>query len=257
MLKIPYIVGNWKMHKGAKEARLYIEELLPLVEGLSAHLFLAVPFTAIASCVEASSQGKIEIGAQNMHDAKEGAFTGEIAASMLKEEKASFVILGHSERRRLFQESLEMVHKKVLAAFREGLRPILCIGETLEEKEAQETKKVLRDQLFSALEGISLEMAKDLIIAYEPVWAIGTGKSATQETVREVHEFLYLLLKERFGEEVAHLIPLLYGGSVNLENVEALSQEEKIDGFLIGGASLNPKNFASIAHQCVKCKELS
>ena len=245
------------MHKGAQEARLYIEELLPLVEGLSAHLLLAVPFTSITSCVEADPQGKIEIGAQNMHDAREGAFTGEIAAFMLKEAKASFVILGHSERRRLFQENLEMVHRKLLAAFRESLRPILCVGETLEERSAQKTEEVLKNQLFSALEGVSLEMAKNLIVAYEPVWAIGTGKSATKEMVREVHEYLYLLLKERFGEEMALTIPLLYGGSVNLENVEMLSLEEKIDGFLIGGASLNPKIFASIAHQSVKCKGLS
>ncbi|HLB52141.1 MAG TPA: triose-phosphate isomerase [Chlamydiales bacterium] len=254
---LPYVIGNWKMYKTEQQAVQYVEELLPLVRECGAHLMLAVPYTAIHPVAQCEREGKLAVGAQNMHDAREGAFTGEIAASMLKEAGATFVLIGHSERRRLFHESLEVIHKKILAAFREEILPILCVGETLEEKEAGKEREVLREQLFSALEGVHLERSDQLLIAYEPVWAIGTGKTAEPNQVGETHAYLRSLLSERFGEVLSQEIAILYGGSVQVQSAETLMGEKEVNGLLVGGASLDPKTFAAIAACCVKIRKHS
>lgn len=248
MARDQIIVGNWKMYKTALEASTYLEDLIPLVEGSKAKLFLAVPYTSIAATAKAAGDTNILIGAQNMNDASEGAFTGEIAALMLKEAGAQFVLLGHSERRNLFGETDEFIQRKVVRALQNDLIPILCIGETLHERESNETKDALQKQIQACLETISKEDAAKLILAYEPVWAIGTGKTATPEIAQEVHAFCRDTLSELFGKEVSDRIPIIYGGSVNTRNVSQLIAQADIDGVLVGGASLDPETLAQIAN---------
>jgi triosephosphate isomerase len=240
MLKrIPIIVANWKMYKTGAEA----QEFLTQIEGKlvpSAKVFIAPSFTALP--VMKAAQGII-IGAQNMHEADEGAFTGEISARMLKEAGAKFVILGHSERRRLFHETDVIVHQKLKKAFSSQLLPILCIGETLEDRESGKTLDVLSYQLKTALTGLA---PAELILAYEPVWAIGTGKTATPEIAQEAHHFCRGLLKKLWGEDHAAKTHILYGGSVTPETASALAKQPDIDGALVGGASLDPAKFIQI-----------
>ena len=250
-----YVVGNWKMYKTAREATDYIEDLIPLVEKCKANILISVPFTSIAPAANFAKDSPIAIGAQNMNDAREGAFTGEIAALMLKEAGASFVILGHSERRHVFKETNEFIHKKVLRALQDDLIPILCVGETLKEREEGKTEKVLKEQISSALEGVPTEDAGRLILAYEPVWAIGTGKTATSKIAEEAHAFCREVLSELFGKRKAGVISILYGGSVKPENAAELVSKKNIDGVLVGGASLDPQTFAKIAVNCSKKKE--
>ena len=185
-----------------------------------------------------------------MHDAREGAFTGEIASLMLKEAGASFVILGHSERRSLFGETDEMIHKKLVRALQDDLLAVLCIGESLEERESGKTEEILKRQLLAALEGVPKEDLGKILIAYEPVWAIGTGKSATALLAQEAHAFIRSVLCELFGKRIGNKLPILYGGSVKPENAGQLIEQADIDGLLVGGASLDPKTFAAIAMQC-------
>lgn len=246
MAKKVYIVGNWKMYKTSREATDYIEMLAPKIEKSEANVFLAVPYTSIASSVHFAKDTKISIGAQNMNDAREGAFTGEIAALMLKEAGASFVILGHSERRTIFQESEELIQRKVLRAFQDELVPILCVGETLKEHKAKKRDEVLKRQITTALEGIPVDEVVSLILAYEPVWAIGTGESAAPKQAEEAHAVCREVLEQLFGKKIAKGIPILYGGSVKPENVGELVSEKNIDGVLVGGASLDPDKFAQI-----------
>lgn len=246
MAKKQYVVGNWKMYKTAKEAAKYIEMLHPLVEGSTAAIYLAVPYTSITSAAQYAKDTKIVIGAQNMNDAREGAFTGEIAGLMLKEAGASFVLLGHSERRHIFGESDAFIHRKVIRALQDELQPILCVGETAKERDAGKTEEVLKSQLSKALEGVSPEDAKGVIIAYEPVWAIGTGKSATPQHIQEAHNFCRASLSEQFGKKIAATMPILYGGSVKAENVAQITEQDDVDGVLVGGASLDAKTFAEI-----------
>lgn len=244
MKKIPLIAGNWKMNKSNSEAIKFIETLSQRIDSFKGLIYLAVPFTCIQEAAKVSD--KIIIGAQNMNDAQKGAFTGEIAALMLKEVGAKFVILGHSERRQLFHESDEFIHKKVLRAIKDGLQPILCIGETLQEREEQMTEDVLKSQLQKALKDLSNEDLFNLIIAYEPIWAIGTGKSATANIAQEAHLFIRNTLTNLFDENVAQKIYILYGGSVNADNINSLMQEPDIDGVLVGGASLEVESFLKI-----------
>lgn len=247
-----YVVGNWKMYKTSREATDYIETLLPLVEKCRVNLLLAVPFTSIAPAAHFAKNTSIVIGAQNMNDAREGAFTGEIAGLMLKEAGASFVILGHSERRLIFHETHEMIHKKLVRALQDDLRPILCVGETLNQRESGKTEEVLEEQLHSALKGIPKEDAEKVILAYEPVWAIGTGLVATPKLAQKAHAHLRASLAILLGKKRADLIPILYGGSVKPDHVSKLTVEKDIDGVLVGGASLDPKTFALIAMNCLK-----
>lgn len=248
MAKKFYVVGNWKMYKTAREATDYIEELIPKVETSHVNIYLAVPFTSITSAAHYSKETNIVIGAQNMNDAREGAFTGEIAGLMLKEAGASFVLLGHSERRHIFAESNAFIHKKVLRALQDDIQPILCIGETSRERDAGKMEEVLEEQLTSALEGVPKEEAKNLLIAYEPVWAIGTGKTATPKMIQEVHSLIRAGLEKLFGKRAGKGIPILYGGSVKPDNVSDIGAEEDVDGVLVGGASLDPATFAEIVH---------
>lgn len=240
--RLPIIVGNWKMYKSPAEAVAYVHELLPLVKSASAKIYLAVPFTAISSVAEAAKGSNLQIGAQNMHDASEGAFTGEIAARMLGEAGASFVVLGHSERRRLFGETNDFINRKVLKALSEHLQPILCIGETLEEREAGRTADILHQQLKECLAGVSAENAPNLLIAYEPVWAIGTEKAAMPELAQQIHQECLDWLKEQLQLEPI----ILYGGSVNPANGRSLLEQPAIGGLLVGGASLSPTTFSEI-----------
>ncbi len=240
------IVGNWKMYKTTREASAYLEEFLPLIEGANAKVFLAVPHTSIATAAKSAKGTPVTIGAQNMNDAREGAFTGEIAALMLKEAGAEFVLLGHSERRHVFGEQNEFIQRKVVRALQDDLTPVLCVGETAAERDDGKTKEVIQNQINECLEAIPKEEAGKLILAYEPVWAIGTGKTATPEMAQEVHAFCRECLTELFGKRKGDLIPILYGGSVNVKNVAVLTAQEDIDGVLVGGASLDPKTLAEI-----------
>lgn len=226
------VVGNWKMYKTVSESVEFVKTLAPLIEGSQAEVWLAVPYTAIAPTAEVAEG--IVIGAQNMNDATEGAFTGEIAARMLLDVGARFVVLGHSERRHVFGEGNDFIRRKLERALSSGLRPILCVGETLEEREAGQTEETISRQL----KGVS----GDIVLAYEPVWAIGTDKAATPEMAQEVHSFCRTILD----------VPILYGGSVKPENAEAIMAQSDIDGLLVGGASLDPKTFASIIKESSK-----
>jgi triosephosphate isomerase len=244
------VIGNWKMYKTSREAADYIEQLLPKIEGCKARVFLAVPFTSIASAAVCAKQAKLEIGAQNMNDARDGAFTGEIAALMLKEAGASFVLIGHSERRQIFGETDALIHRKLIRALQDDILPVLCVGETLEQHEAGETKEVLKRQIASALVDVPKENAGDLILAYEPVWAIGTGKTATPKQAQEAHAICREYLAEIYGKRKAGQISILYGGSVKPDNAKELLSQKDIDGVLVGGASLDVENLADIIQHC-------
>jgi triosephosphate isomerase len=244
------IIGNWKMNKTVREAADYIETLAPLVQSEPANVFLAVPFTAIHSVVQYAKNTTLVVGAQNMHEARDGAFTGEVSAVMLKDAGASFVILGHSERRHVFGETDAQIQLKVHRALADDLQPVLCVGETWEQRD--EAEKILRRQITAALKDLPKEAAKKLILAYEPVWAIGTGKTATPELIAEAHGFCYAILEEILGDKIADRIPILYGGSVNADNAGPIIQQPHVNGVLVGGASLNPKTFAEIVHNTVK-----
>ncbi|MFA5250524.1 MAG: triose-phosphate isomerase [Parachlamydiales bacterium] len=246
MKKKVLIAGNWKMHKTIEETESFICQLAPEITACDVLVYLAVPFTALKSAAKAAEGSKIIVGAQNMHSEPSGAFTGEISALMLKEAGAEFVLIGHSERRTLFKETDAEVHKKLLRALKDDLQPLLCLGETAQERADGETETVLKGQLEKALKGLSFDLLEKLVIAYEPVWAIGTGQVATPEMAEEVHHFLRKELTGLFGKAASGKIYLLYGGSVKPDNVLALMQKPNIDGALIGGASLEVDSFLKI-----------
>lgn len=248
MDRTPLIVGNWKMHKTSAGARDFISALRKESFSDARRIFLAIPFPSIESAVDAAKGSPICIGAQNMHDQAEGAFTGEVSGRMLKSSGADFVLLGHSERRQYFSETNAFIHRKLVRALEEELMPILCIGELLEERERGLWQNVLKLQLEEGLQKISSEHAIQIIIAYEPVWAIGTGKTATPELAQSVHHFIRTWLDESFGRECAQKMLLLYGGSVKPDNIGALMQQPDIDGVLVGGASLDVKSFVQIVN---------
>ncbi len=248
MNRIPLIAGNWKMYKTAAEARAFMAALVPEIAATERRVFIAPPFPAIETAAEAAKGTRIWIGGQNMHDHAEGAYTGEVSARMLTACGARFVILGHSERRQYFSESNAFIRCKIFSALQEGLTPILCVGERLEDREKGDHMGVLRRQLEDCLLGISTSHAADIVIAYEPVWAIGTGRTATPEMAQEVHRFIREYLAERFGREASEKMCLLYGGSVRPDNIAALMQQTDIDGALVGGASLDAKTFAQIVN---------
>jgi triosephosphate isomerase len=248
MKRIPIISGNWKMFKTGKEAQKYLEEFIPLIKAAHAEVMLGVPFTSIRPAAEVAQGSNVQIGAQNMHEAIEGAFTGEISAPMLKEAGATFVILGHSERRNIFKESSTLIQKKVVRALSEGLKVILCLGELEEEREKGLTENVLRAQIEESLKDVSTASFKDLIVAYEPVWAIGTGKTATDEMAQSAHRFCRSVIAEKWGAECAEGLRILYGGSVKPENIAGLMAQPDIDGALVGGASLKAPIFSQVVN---------
>jgi len=248
-MRRPVIAGNWKMFKTQAETRASIEKLRPLVAN-SQHcdIVVAPPFTALAAAVEAARGSAISIAAQNGHWDKEGAFTGEVSMPMLVEAGCTGVIIGHSERRHIFHETNEMVAKKVRAALDFNLRAIVCVGETLAEREGNLTHAVLETQFEGAFAALTGDDFSRILLAYEPVWAIGTGRTATPEIASEAHRYLRELAQKRFSTERASALRILYGGSVKPDNIRGLMAQVEIDGALVGGASLDAQSFASIVN---------
>ena len=241
------IAGNWKMNKTPAEAKALIEEMKPLLSKTKwCEMVLCVPFTDIQAAVKAAKGSKIAIGAENMHFEKSGAFTGEISADMLKELGVKYVIIGHSERRQYFGETDFTVNRKVLAALEAGLHPIICVGETLEQRELGITMELIALQVKSALAGVPAEKLRKCVIAYEPVWAIGTGKTATAEQAAEVCTFIRTTVRHLYGARIARSITIQYGGSMKPSNAAELLSQPDIDGGLIGGAALNAADFIAI-----------
>jgi len=241
------IAGNWKMNKTSADGVALAREIVAASGTQSeVEVIICPPFTALEGVAAAIDGSLVKLGAQNMHFEASGAFTGEVSAPMLRALFATHVILGHSERRSLFGETDELVNKKVLAALRNQLRPIVCVGEVLAEREAGSTLKVVQTQLERALEGVNKDQAASLVIAYEPVWAIGTGKVATTEQAQEVHGFIRGLLTKLFGEAISQRVRILYGGSMKPANAPDLLAQKDIDGGLIGGASLEARSFVEL-----------
>jgi len=240
------IAGNWKMNKTAKEAEEFVKALAPRVEGANGDVVVCVPFVCLPAVIEAAKGTNIKVGAQNMHWEEKGAYTGEVSGQMLAELGVEYVIIGHSERRQYFAETDETVNKKVHAAFKYGLKPIVCVGESLTQREEGVTGDLVRYQVKIALLGLAAEQAKDVIIAYEPIWAIGTGKTATSEQANEVCAIIRDTIKALYDEETAEIIRIQYGGSVTAANAGELFGMSDIDGGLVGGASLKLDDFEKI-----------
>ena len=241
------MAANWKMYKTPDQTREFFRDFLPLVEKHDRdEIAVCPPFVNVPAAVEAARGSNIAVGAQNMYWEKEGAFTGEISTGMLLAVGCTHVIIGHSERRQYFGETDDTVNLKLKAALEAGLIPIVCVGEVLEEREAGLTEDVLRRQCLRAFHAISGKKAAKLVIAYEPVWAIGTGKTATPQLASEAHQLIRSEAGKALGEDLAENLRILYGGSVKPENAKALMSEAEIDGALVGGASLDPKSFAAI-----------
>lgn len=245
-MRVPLIAANWKMHHTVGSALRFVEDLAPRIQDLEGvEVVIAPPFTALESLKEAIAGTPIRLAAQNVHPERQGAFTGEVSAPMLADVGCSYAIVGHSERRTLFAESDDFIGRKLGAALEAGIRPILCVGEQLEDREAGRTEAVVRTQLETALVAIDEERASELVVAYEPVWAIGTGRTATPEMAQEVHQFLRECLRKRVGS-AAEQVRIQYGGSVKPSNIFALMAQPDVDGALVGGASLDAESFYAI-----------
>lgn len=236
------------MHNTVKETLSTLKELLPLVRNEEADIIICPNFVSLSEASVFLSDSAVNLGAQNMHYEDKGAFTGEVSPVFLKEIGVKYIILGHSERRHIFKESNDLVNKKIKSALRHKLQPILCVGETLEEREKDVTFDVIREQVLCSLGDLKSDDLKDLIIAYEPVWAIGTGKTATKEDANEAIGYIRKLLKDSFGEDTALNTRILYGGSVKPDNIKDLMAMEEIDGALVGGASLKALDFSKIVN---------
>lgn len=246
-MRVPLIAGNFKMFKTVSETVAYITDLRSLVKDVrGVDIVIAPPFTAIAAAAGAVMDSNIAVSAQNMHWEREGAFTGEVSAGMLREAGARYVIIGHSERRTLFGETNTTVNKKAHAALAGGLVPIVCIGETLEQRDRNETLAVLDRQIKEGLDGLTGEQLSGMVLAYEPVWAIGTGRNATPAQAGEAHHHIRQRLKQWFGVEASDRCRVLYGGSVKPDNIAKLAAQPDVDGALVGGASLDAKSFFAI-----------
>lgn len=242
------IAANWKMYKTPAEAKAFVDAFLPLVKDHSRDEIALFPSPVLLpTVIEAAKGSNVSIGAQNIHFAAEGAYTGETSIGQLKAIGGTHTLIGHSERRQYFAETDEIVNKKLKAALEAGIVPVVCIGEVLAERESGKTADVLTTQLEGALAGITAEAAKPIVIAYEPVWAIGTGKTATPEMAEETHQVVRAVVEKLLGAEVAANIRILYGGSVKPENASSLLNQPNIDGALVGGASLKADSFAKIA----------
>lgn len=240
------IAGNWKMNMLPNEAIEYIQAFEPLVKDAKAEVILCVPYTDLFYCLMNAQNTNIKIGAQNVHFEEKGAYTGEVSAKMLKSIGVEYVIIGHSERRQYFAETDETVNKKIKAALTNGLKPIVCVGETLEQREAGKTVEIITNQTKLALEGLTREQVKGIIIAYEPIWAIGTGKTATSEDANNSIKAIRKEIANIYGSEVAEEVIIQYGGSVKSSNAKELFACSDIDGGLVGGASLKPDEFSKI-----------
>ncbi len=246
-MRKPLIAGNWKMYKTSDQAMRLAEGIKKSLKGIeNIDVVLCPPFTVLSTVYNVVSDTDIGLGAQDLYWEKEGAFTGEISPIMLKDCGCEFVILGHSERRKYFSETDEIINKKIKASFEVGLKPICCVGETLEQREEGKTIEVIKQQLSGCLLGFGIEDILNVIIAYEPVWAIGTGKNATAAQAQEVHKFIRTWLSENFSKGASDTIRILYGGSVKPANTKELMSEEDVDGALVGGASLEVASFVDI-----------
>jgi triosephosphate isomerase len=252
-MRTPFIAGNWKMFKTVRQTVAFVTDLRSAVRDASGvQIVVAPPFTAVHAAAEALRDSNIAVSAQDLYWEKEGAFTGEVSAEMIKEAGAQYVIIGHSERRRLFGETDVMVNRKVTAAMAIGLTPIMCVGETLEERERNETLAILDRQLKGGLEGVGGERLPTVVVAYEPVWAIGTGRNATSAQAGEAHAHIRTRLRQWFGGDAAERCRVIYGGSVKPDNIRELIGEPDVDGALVGGASLDIKSFVDIAVRSVR-----
>ena len=246
-MRKPFIAGNWKMNTNKEEALSLVEGIIKKLGGRNEiDIGVCPPFVYLDTVVKAAKGSRLFIGAQNLYFEKDGAFTGEISASMLKDIGCSHCIIGHSERRHILNEPDEMINKKVSAALQAGILPILCVGELLEEREKGLTEDVVRRHIQEGLRGVKENDVRRVVIAYEPVWAIGTGKTATPEQAQEVHKFIRTLLQKMYSKETAEKIVIQYGGSVKPENAEDLLNQSDIDGALVGGASLKIDSFVGI-----------
>lgn len=246
-MRTPIIAGNWKMNTGVEEAKALVEDLKGRVSDVeNVEMVVCPPFISLTTVRDALEGSKISLGAQNIYWEKSGAFTGEISGTMLTSAGCTYVIIGHSERRAYFNETDETVNKRIFAALEEGLKPIVCVGETLEEREKEITFDVIKRQIVEGLKGLSTEQMKAVVIAYEPVWAIGTGKTATPAQAQEVHAFIRKTLVEAFDDATAEATRIQYGGSVKPDNVSELMGQTDIDGALVGGASLKADSFEKI-----------
>jgi len=246
-MRTPLMAGNWKMHKTSAEARELAQAVRERIAPASdREVLLCPPFTAIPAVAEVLSGSPIRLGAQNMHWEPKGAFTGEVSGEMLRDLGCEYVIVGHSERRHIFGEQDEILHRKVKAAFRAGLRPIFCVGEMLEERDAGKEREVVERQLRNGLAGLTEQETKVLVVAYEPVWAIGTGRTATPDVAQTMHEHVRTVLADIWSGPIADGIRIQYGGSVKPDNVASLMAEPDIDGALVGGASLDAESLGRI-----------
>jgi len=255
MIRKKLIAGNWKMNKTSADASTLVQEIVAEVGRVTdVDILVCPPFTSLESAGKLLEGSNVKLGAQNMHHEASGAYTGEISASMLRSTFATYVILGHSERRTYFAENDKFINQKLLAALKNQLKPVLCVGETLAERESGATLKVVQTQLEGALEGVSKEQATSVVVAYEPVWAIGTGKVATTEQAQEVHAFIRSLLVKLFGDAIAQKVRILYGGSMKPSNAPELLAQKYIDGGLIGGASLESRSFVELVKAAAAVK---
>lgn len=242
------IAGNWKMNNDFLAAQNLITKINSGLNGkkLNADVIICPPYTSLSEANSLIKNTSVKLGAQNMYFENEGAFTGEISAKMLKSVGCEFVIIGHSERRAIFNESDNLINKKIKKALETGLKPIFCVGETLEQREENITKEIIKNQIIQGLNSLVPDDLKNIIIAYEPVWAIGTGKNATPDQAEEVHEFIRILISDNFSPEIAENLIIQYGGSVKPENAKELLSQKNIDGALVGGASLKAETFIGI-----------
>ena len=252
-MRQPLAVANWKMFKTVQEAVFYIKELRALMKSMrNVGIMVAPPFTALHAASEAARGSDIDIGAQNLHWERDGAFTGEVSATMIQEAGGEFAIVGHSERRTLFGETDLMVNRKLQAVIAARLVPILCVGETDGQRAAGQTMDVLDRQLKEGLDGLTAEQLATLVLAYEPVWAIGTGQNATPAQAQDAHAHLRSRLRHWLGVDATERCRILYGGSVKVDNIQSIASQPDVDGALIGGASLDVRTFADIARQIAK-----
>lgn len=247
-MRRPIIAGNWKMNKTPNEASQFIKQLKPLVKNSKAKIVICAPYVDLQAAVKAARGSAIKIGAQNVHFAESGAYTGEVSAKMLKEIGVKYVVIGHSERRQYFGENDISVNKRALAAIKEGLTPIVCVGETKEEREGGYTDAIVSYQTLMALQGMKGEEIRKIVIAYEPVWAIGTGLTASDEQANETIGVIRKAIAQKYGKRVASYVCIQYGGSMKPSNVRGLMAQPEIDGGLIGGASLVAEDFAKLAN---------
>jgi len=246
-MRRPLIAGNWKMHKNVSESIALVLQLKEMVaDAKGVEVVVAPPFTALAAVAQVLKGSNILLSAQNSFWEESGAYTGEVSPSMLKDIGCACTIIGHSERRQYFGETNETVNKKLKASIKASLLPIVCIGETLEERETGKTLKVIEEQVRGGLKGLSTAEMEKVVIAYEPVWAIGTGKTATSEQAQEVHLFIRKMVTELFGSKLSESLRILYGGSVKADTIDELMAQKDIDGALVGGASLKADSFARI-----------